>query len=175
MKTLLIAPFLLAAASSAWSQTADVPASRLSTMDLRLQTGDRAATPLRLDETTALAFVAPTPDGKKGQVWVGLPSLSYEYFSSDKGGEEFGFSPTSYFGYQHNFYPDGRMRNGVGYSLGIGAAALGGAIFYHQGAGKGVDFRAGVAVDLVYYNNFSYFGDSSHFIVLPFVAWGIKV
>lgn len=166
--TLGLSAFGIASAQS-------VPTPTLKTPSLSLDHGPQLA--LQPGTVRMEAFGAPlqSADLKNAQVWIGIPSLSYEHFSGDKAGDEFGFSPTNYLGYQRNFYPDGRLKNGIGYSLGIGAAALGAAVFYHQGAGKGVDFRAGIAADFVYYDNFSYFGDKSHFIALPFVAWGIKI
>ena len=174
MKTILLA-LGLAAVTVASAQSSETPS--LHTPSLRLGSPEKVVlnpTPGAVEAFSPAA--ALQADGaKKGQIWLGFPSLSYEKFSGDKAGDEFGFSPTNYLGYQRNFYPDGRLKNGIGYSLGVGFAALGASVFYHQGAGRGVDFRAGIAADFVYYENFSYFGDSSHFIVLPYVAWGIKI
>lgn len=124
-------------------------------------------------DVLALKLAAPTDGTKKGQIWVGFGSLSYEKFSGDTAGDEFGFSPTNGLGYQRNFYPGGRLTNGVGYSLGIGFVAAGAAVFYHQGSARNTDFRIGVAADIVYSSNISYF--DSNFVIVPFAVWGIKI
>ena len=169
MKAFALLALVVTSVVTASAQSASF-SPNLSLPSLKLQPGERGR------DLLAYKPARVAPGEKAAQVWVGIASLSYEKFSGLDAGDEFGFTPTGYLGYQRNFYPGGRQKNGIGYSLGVGFAALGAAAFYHQGAvsGRGVDFRVGVAADFVYYDDFSYF-DNSNFIVLPFVAWGIKI
>ena len=167
----------LVATLSAVSSAQSLDGATLTTPSLRIDNASRfALAPARMGTEAHgdLADFSPTlalqsDSAKKGQVWVLL--VSYEKFSGDKAGDEFGFTPTGGLGYQRNFYPNGRIKNSVGYSLGVGVVGAGAAIYYHQGSANRVDFRVGLALDVIFFN--SIYGSSIG--GGPFLQWGIKV
>ena len=150
----------------AFAQAPDSSASTLSLPSMRYRESNALALAPSLKSATKSLTLE---DGaKKGQLWI---LLSYELFSGDKAGNEFGFTPTSILGYQRNFYPSGRIKNALGYALGVGLFNAGAAVFYHQGSANRVDFRAGIGVDVIYLGSF--FGTAVY--PTAFANWGVKV